>query len=278
MNQSWIKKIHLSFGFFEGEMPPKYRKAIKKLKLQNPDISVKIWGPNESRDLFIRRYPWALQKYDDFKWAIQRSDMSRPAILHAEGGVYMDLDYKLKKPLIKIFDYLSSNYPSGQVFINETPNSIGRRSLSNSLMISKTQGHPFWKHFLYRITKTKGNGKGLTRYTKILTSTGPEAITRAYRSFQSKNQLGVIPLPWRVFNPCSVCDRGTSCSKRPEVLAYHKNDSGWHNATAKVYNHFYCNRVWYYVLVPLLIVIVVVIVVVTLRLKRCKKSCYGFLK
>ena len=97
----WIYKIHLSFGFFDGEMPPKYKNALHKLKQQNPDIQIQIWGPTESRNLIASKYPWALKRYDSFKWPIQRSDMSRPAILHSEGGVYMDFDYKLKKPMRK---------------------------------------------------------------------------------------------------------------------------------------------------------------------------------
>lgn len=269
----WTHKIHLSFGFFDGEMPPKYKKALKKLTAQNPDMQIKIWGPEESRHLIATRYPWALKKYDSFKWPIQRSDMSRPAILHAEGGTYMDIDYKLKKPLSKLMEHLSGAYPKGEVFINRSPNSLGSSSLSNSLMLAKQPEHPFWLHFLKRISKINGNGRGFTRYTKIMSSTGPEAISRSYHAYEKDKRETVIPLPPSVFNPCSICDRGSACAHAPGVLAVHKNDSSWHSVTAKVYRHLYCNRILYYILIPCVIAAVVVIVVVCLRLKSCRATC-----
>lgn len=272
----WTKRIHFSFGFFDDVMPDKIKHRIAKVKKANPEFKIKVWGPKESRDLMARRFPWALEKYDFFPYPIQRSDMSRYAILYEEGGLYMDLDYKLRQPLDAIFKWLDTRHPQGQVFINESANQLTKTQLSNSLMIAKAPGHPFWPFLLQEITKVKGAGRGLTRYTKIITSAGPERVTIAFRKYKGKKLPSyetVIPLEGKYFNPCSICARGNACAKGENVLAAHLNAGTWHSFTGRVYKHFYCHRVFYYILVPCVIVVAVIIALIVVRLKRCRKSC-----
>jgi len=271
----WTKKIHFSFGFFDDTMPPAFQTRIDKVKAANPDFEIKIWGPTESRAIMARHFPWALDRYDSFPWAIQRSDMSRYAILYGEGGLYMDLDYKLKKPLAKIYAWLDEHHPKGQVFINESANALGSSSMSNSMMVAKQPRHPFWPFLIKRISEVHGAGRGLTRLTKIMTSTGPEQMSRSYSYYKSHKLARhdtLQPLKKEYFNPCSICARGNKCAKGKDVLALHLNAGGWHSLTAKVYNHFYCNRIFYYIGVPLLVILLVVIGVIVVRLKRCRKG------
>lgn len=275
MTDQWTKKIHFSFGFFDDTMPESFRKRVDKVKTANPDHQVKIWGPKESRALMARRFPWALERYDSFPWAIQRSDMSRYAILFEEGGLYMDLDYKFKKPLVKIYEFLDQSRPGGQVFINETANGIGKNILSNSLMMAKQPGHPFWPYLIKRITKVKGAGHGLSRLTKIMSSTGPSQVSASYLGYKRKrlpSHETLQPLVKEHFNPCSICDRGTSCAKGPGVMAVHLNAGGWHSLAARVYNHLYCNRIFYYISIPIFIGLLVGLIILILHLKRCRKQ------
>lgn len=271
---SWTPVIHLSFGFFDdGPMPPALAANHDKLVKRNPDITVKVWGPKESRALVADKYPWALRKYDDWKWAIQRSDMSRYAILHAEGGVYIDLDYKLKTSMREVFAWLDANMPGKSALVNQTPNTfkVGRKRASNSMMVAKQAGHPFWVDVLKASSRVRGNGKGLTRYAKIMSSTGPSLVTHVYHKRKhAYPDLGMLPSA--VFNPCGVCARGNTCAKRSGVLAVHENGSTWHSGTARVYNHLYCNRTIYYIVVPALIALLVLAVVFGVRAARCHPS------
>lgn len=272
----WTRKIHFSFGFFDDKMPEAFQKRIDKVKAANPDHVITIWGPKESRALMARRFPSALERYDSFPWAIQRSDMSRYAILYEEGGLYMDLDYKLKKPLTQIYAWLDANEPGGLVFINESANAIGSNTMSNSLMLAKQPGHPFWPFLIQRISQVSGDGRGLSRHTKIMTSAGPEQVSRSYNRYRSK-QLplydSVRPLKNEYFNPCSICDRGNKCAKGKVVLAVHQHLGGWHSMTERVYNHLYCNRLFYYIGVPIFIGLVVGLVILIAHLKKCRKTC-----
>lgn len=270
----WTPLIHLSFGFFDdGPMPASLAANRDKLVKDNGGhATVVVWGPKESRALIASRYPWALEKYDGWKWPIQRSDMSRYAILHAHGGVYVDLDYAVRVPMRTIFAWLDTHMPGKTAFVNQTPNTlrVGRRRASNSMMVAKAPGHPFWVDVLRASVAIKGNGKGLTRYTKIMSSTGPALVTSVfYKRRRAYPGLGMLPS--KTFNPCGVCERGSACAKADGVLAVHENGSSWHSGTARVYNHLYCNRTIYYVVVPIVIVLLVLALVFGVRALRCKR-------
>lgn len=271
----WIKKVHLSvFGPYIENMPYKYKLCIEKFRQRNPDIEIKIWNLDDARKLIYNMYPWALSKYDSMKWDIQRSDMSRPAILHSEGGVYMDLDYKTRKPMVEIFRYLDEMHPGGKVFLNQKSKRKNRARLTNSLMISKELNHPFWIDFLKQIVSTKGNGRGLTRHAKIISSCGPGAITKTFHQY-IKNHKGIdiVLLDPNVFNPCSFCSRTDKCGKGEGVLAVHTFDSSWHGLIGHIYKHVYCNGIAYCICIPIVICIIAVIIIIFLRLQKCKNSC-----
>ena len=175
----WTKKLHLSFFFLDDTMPASIAEHIAKLKAQNPEFEVKVWGPKEARALLVEKYPQFVEKFDGFPYPIQRSDFSRYAILHAEGGIYMDIDYVLKKPLQDVIDHIDADkhLSTKGAFVNETPNSFLMRRLSNSMMLSREPGHEFWMHAM----RMAHNGKGLSSHQQILTGTGPQLIDSAYR-------------------------------------------------------------------------------------------------
>ena len=248
---SWTQHLHFSFYFIDDTMPRSIQTHINDIKEQNPGFTVTVWGPVESRELIARAYPQFLKKYDAYPHAIQRSDFSRYAILHAMGGVYIDTDYVLKKSVADMFAFLTSTSPNVQAFVNESPNAVFLRRLSNSFMVSKHAGHPFWLHVMH----TANDGTGLSSHQRILTSTGPQAIDRAYKSYKNAKSVGVLPKQY--FNPCSVCSRGTLCAKSDMVFAFHENAGGWNSNTSKMYNSLNCNLGWWITLLCCLLTIAV---------------------
>lgn len=258
----FVPRVHFSFGFFDDTMPESIRKRIEKVEAANPDWGITVWGPDASRELMRVRFPWALEKYDAFKYHIQRSDMSRYAILHTFGGVYMDLDYRLRAPLRVITGYLGEQYPRSSVFVNRTPNGIRAMSLSNSFMIARIPGEAFWEEVLRSIARVRGNGRGLSRYTKIMRSTGPEQVSSVARRFNARADTSeahaVVGLETSRFNPCSACAVGSSCAKGAKVMAVHENAGSWKSATGRAYMHFYCQRRTYFVVVPIMLVLLAI--------------------
>ena len=261
----WTKKIHLSFYFLDDKMPESVAQHVKDVELQNPDFQVLVWGPQESRALVESRYPAFLAKYDAYPHAIQRSDFSRYAILHAFGGVYFDMDYTLQRPVADIFAFLDDTFQHEAVFVNETPNAVLLRRLSNSFMIARYPGHAFWMH----VMQTTNSGTGLSSHQRILTSTGPQAVDRAYRSF--KTQCGVGILPKQYFNPCGLCSRGTACQKGDMVLAFHENAGGWNSSTSRMYNSLHCNMGWWVLSLLFLIAVIVLACCLATTQSRCRQ-------
>lgn len=260
--------LHFSFYFLDAVMPPAISAHIDKVRTENPGFQVKVWGPDETRSLLRDKYPQLLDKFDGLPYAIQKSDFSRYVILHAEGGLYMDLDYHLTGTLAAVFQYLQDR-PEG-AFVNETPNAVLLRRLSNSFMAAKAPGHPFWLHVLQAAS---GGRPGLSKHERVMTGTGPKLIDAAYRSY-SRTAAGkaqpVGVLPKALFNPCSICSRGNSCASRPGVLAYHANAGSWNTGNSVVYNWLYCNLGW--VVAVCLLVVLVVVLAVLLAVKCSSKS------
>lgn len=56
------------------------------------NYTVKLWTEEDVVRLVARNYAWLLPTYRGYTWNIQRADIARLAVLHAEGGIYADLD------------------------------------------------------------------------------------------------------------------------------------------------------------------------------------------
>jgi mannosyltransferase OCH1-like enzyme len=257
-DSAFVKALHFSFGFFDSSMPARIADHIAAVSATNPDFTVKVWGPQESRALIADMFPQHLAKYDALQWPIQRSDMSRYAILYAHGGLYADLDYMFKAPLAKVLS--AALPPPTDAFVNETPNATAlRRRASNSLMGARSPGHPFWLVVLDTINQ----GTGLSKHARVLSSTGPQAVDRALatwrREVRRRGVTDTVALaPKAVFNPCSICDRNAlSTADKPGVLAVHAAGGSWNTPLSRCYNTLACEWPWAVALVVVLALAVV---------------------
>lgn len=88
------KKIHYCW-FGRGEMPKLAKKCIKSWKKYCPDYEIKEWN-EDNFDLDM--YPYAREAYDNRKFAFV-TDVVRLYALYHEGGIYMDTDVEVIKPL-----------------------------------------------------------------------------------------------------------------------------------------------------------------------------------
>ena len=253
-------------------MPVKIAKHIADTTDRNPDFTVEVWSPAKVRTLLEAQYPSFLPLYDGLPHAIQRSDFSRYAILHAHGGLYMDLDYVTNVPLSDILSYIDSDkhLQTCSAFVNETPNAVFIRRLSNSMMLARAPGHPFWLH----VMRMAHNGNGTSTQKQVLTGTGPRLIDDAYKQFNKRyagpplNTVGVLPKEY--FNPCGICERGSKCGTRKHVLAYHENAGSWNDGGTKAVNCMYCNAGWIVAVLVLSILCVTFIVLFATTTRKRK--------
>lgn len=90
-----IPKIIHYCWFGRGKMPKLARKCIKSWKKYCPDYEIKEWNEdNFDLDMF----PYVREAYDHRKFAFV-TDVVRLFALYNEGGIYMDTDVELLKPL-----------------------------------------------------------------------------------------------------------------------------------------------------------------------------------
>lgn len=93
------KKIHYIW-FGKGEKNERIKTCIESWKKYLPDYEIIEWT-EDNFDININDF--AKSAYDNKKWAYV-SDVARLWILYNEGGIYMDTDVELYKPLDEFLD------------------------------------------------------------------------------------------------------------------------------------------------------------------------------
>lgn len=88
------KTIHYCW-FGRGQMPELARKCIESWKKYLPEYEIKEWN-EDNFDLDM--YPYTREAYDNRKFAFV-TDVVRLYALYNEGGIYMDTDVEVLKPL-----------------------------------------------------------------------------------------------------------------------------------------------------------------------------------
>ena len=95
-----IPKVIHYFWFGRNPMPKLAEKCIKSWKKYCPDYKIVCWN-EDNFDVSQNRY--ATEAYDAGKWAFV-SDYARLKVLHDEGGVYLDTDVELIRPIDKLIE------------------------------------------------------------------------------------------------------------------------------------------------------------------------------
>ena len=88
------KKIHYCW-FGRNPIPPKTKKYIDSWKKHCPDYEIVKWSED---NYDIEKHPYMKKAYTEKKWSFV-SDYARLDIIYNEGGIYLDTDVELLKPL-----------------------------------------------------------------------------------------------------------------------------------------------------------------------------------
>ena len=94
------KVIHYCW-FGNGAMPKMAQKCIKSWKKHCPDYEIVCWN-EDNFDLSQNRY--VREAYEAKEWAFV-SDYARLKIIYENGGIYLDTDVELLKPLDKLLEH-----------------------------------------------------------------------------------------------------------------------------------------------------------------------------
>ena len=146
-----------------------------------------IWNKQQCHRLLSYRYPWFLNHWLSYPSEVQRCDSIRPFILHSFGGVYADMDticYKSFSDLIEQGPLIFANELGINEFVHDR---LKISVLQNAIMIARSPGHDFWLHFAKCMLLSSPFS------TDVVHSTGPYALTKAYRSFNDPLEFLIVP-------------------------------------------------------------------------------------
>lgn len=161
--QKTIPKILHYCWFGRGRYSDKIQKCIESWHKVLPEYKLMLWN-EDNFPLNGGKYPFAEQAFKDRKWAFV-SDVARLHALYTIGGVYVDTDVEMLKP---IDDFLKYDFFSSFESINHLP---------TGLMASK-KGNPYigylldWyvgKNYSGRDYYEIANTKIITDLTKLIT-------------------------------------------------------------------------------------------------------------
>ena len=161
----------------------KFRHNVRSWLLRNPGWRYKFWTDAQMRQLVALKYPEHLAMYDAFPSPIMRADAFRLFVLHAEGGIYADLDFEALRPLDTL---LARAHAEGHgVLLGQEPLAHAHalydipRMMCNAIMGSCAQ-HPFWRTAMAEVRR-----RAVEQGVKTVRATGPKMLTAAVATAQA---------------------------------------------------------------------------------------------
>lgn len=112
---------------------------------KNPGILHVIWNDDDNRRLVHDHYPEYVHVYEKMAYLIHRLDLVRLLYLDRYGGVYADIDYECKAPIVP-------ELLSHEACVVESP--LAFEAVQNSLMAAKHSGYPLWRSAADEIVAT----------------------------------------------------------------------------------------------------------------------------
>lgn len=203
------KVIHYCW-FGRGPMPKLALKCIESWKKYCPDYEIKEWN-EDNFDLDM--YPYVREAYDARKFAFV-TDVVRLYALYHEGGIYMDTDVEVIKPLDSLLAY---DAVSGF----ESPTQI-----QTGLMASR-DGHPLFKELLdeyngIHFVRPDGTLDTTTNVIRI-SNTCREYGLRLDNTLQTVRGFTLLPKDFL----CPIEHEGHRLVLTPNTLCIHHFAGSW---------------------------------------------------
>lgn len=183
-----------------------------------------VFMTDQDNDQFVQTYfPDFWSTYAHLKYPVQKADTMRYMWLYVNGGVYMDMDYVVNKPLDPLFQDIDAD-----IYLAQSSNGY---SLSNSFMASKPRNQ-FWLKCLDQIKHHQPAWYN-TKHFYILTSTGPLMLQRVFNQWKRAN---VALIPTDLINPCPICN--LTCSRHGYLRPL--KGQTWNSFDTHIINYVFC--------------------------------------
>lgn len=195
----------------DNDVPDRWKSSPKSIQNHMSEWRYKLMTDKDNREFVQRYFPDFLGTYDAFPHPIQRADAIRYMYLYIKGGIYMDLDYEVQRPLDDLFE------SSSDLYFVESGN-VGSY-ITNSFMACKPR-HPIWLSVIEEMKK--GHPKwSIIKHFQVMETTGPMMLTRVVRNGPWTYHM----LPRSLLTPCSVCN--ISCETSDDIYLKQLPGSSW---------------------------------------------------
>lgn len=170
------------------QVPDHFKMLTETWKEHHSGWDYILWTDDMNREFIKCFFPDFLLQYDSYEQNIQRVDAVRYFILYKMGGLFIDIDFECTEPiepLIADKECVFALEPAEhcQQFKRE-------KIICNAFMASKP-GNDFFYSICNSLSAFTSTGQHLI--DKILTSTGPFALTDVYDKYLKKDQVTLLP-------------------------------------------------------------------------------------
>lgn len=234
----------------------------------------KLWTDADNRALIERDFPWFLEKYDGYKYGIQRADAIRSFILYSESGYYMDLDIIPKDN----FTAFHEMYKHHGILLPGVKNGNGffGQGHSNCFMAS-SKHHPFWPVVWERLKNPLRDAQWWkkplvqTHYFRTIFLTGPGIISDSVRDYKKQTGQRVLTIPAQLIQPGRETDDNPVSTPESVVAttegeSWQRKDADFWRGLGLVANH----AIW--IVTGLMLIFMITTIVGFVLLKRANQK------
>lgn len=230
------KNIHQIWIQGEHYLPDEYKVNVVKLRSIHPTWKIYFWDEIQFLSL-IKDEPFFIEKYYQFTYLHQKVDFAKLVILFLYGGIFIDTDTEIVKPLDALFRQVEE-----YDFVISYTSSSNKYSIENLFVCNKWSGcynngiiiarkHAGILKYLYGAMETECN-----LYFKpacITYTTGPVIFNKLVKAYIANenipNKSRILVLDSDYLEPC-VFDK---CDVTDNTYILHKHKLSWVDDNSK---------------------------------------------
>jgi mannosyltransferase OCH1-like enzyme len=221
-------------------IPDKWKDGFESVSKVMPDYKHVLMTDKDNLEFVATYFPDFLDIYRSYEHNIQRADAIRYMWLYVHGGVYMDLDYKVKHRLDELI-------AGCELAIGEDrPGSWFKYA---NMFMASAPGHPFWLDCI-ELMKERSKRKYFIRSLDVLMKTGPGIVAGVVKKWESS--VGFRGISAKYINPCSICNK--PCNNNDESFLEDLDGSSWTSSSEKLMLMMYCSPFFRILLVLVLLI------------------------